>query len=79
MSEDDDDDDNDSDGASARPRRRAARLTTAHQIGTVFESASGRRLPARVESTRISLRKLSVVFFLPCNGDDVPSVGGSNG
>jgi len=34
---------------------RVARLTTAHQIGTVLERASGRRLPARVESTRMSL------------------------
>jgi hypothetical protein len=36
---------------------RVARLTTAHQIGTVLERASGRRLPARVESTRMSLGK----------------------
>jgi hypothetical protein len=45
----------DDDGASARLRRRVARFTTAHQIGTVLESASGRRFPARVESMRISL------------------------
>jgi hypothetical protein len=32
-----------------------ARFTTAHQIGTVFESASGKRFPERVESTRIML------------------------
>jgi hypothetical protein len=41
--------------ASSSPRKRRARLTTAHHIGTVFESASGRRLPARVESTRMIL------------------------
>ena len=34
---------------------RVARLTTAHQIGMVLERASGRRLPARVESTMMSL------------------------
>lgn len=56
------DDDDDDDGGSGTllstkqpPRSGMARLMTAHQIGTVFESASGRRLPARVESTRISL------------------------
>ena len=30
----------------------SARLTTQHQMGTVFVSASGKRLPLRVESTR---------------------------
>lgn len=36
-------------------RSATARLTTAHQIGTVFDSASGIRLPDLVESTRIAL------------------------
>jgi len=33
-----------------------ARLSTAHQIGTVLESASGIRFPERVESTSIKLQ-----------------------
>ncbi len=36
-------------------RIATARLRTAHQMGTVLESASGMRLPARVESTRMNL------------------------
>ena len=32
-----------------------ARFITQHQMGTVFDSASGMRLPARVESTKINL------------------------
>lgn len=36
-------------------RMAMARLRTAHQMGTVLESASGMRLPARVESTRTNL------------------------
>lgn len=32
-----------------------ARLTTAHQIGSVFDNASGIRFPDRVESTMIML------------------------
>ena len=32
-----------------------ALFTTAHQIGTVFDSASGIRFPALVESTKINL------------------------
>eukprot|EP00958_Prasinococcus_capsulatus_P011990 scaffold1194_cov369-Prasinococcus_capsulatus_cf.AAC.4 len=38
------------DGESDRSWRRA-RLSTAHQMGTVLESASGNRLPLRVAST----------------------------
>lgn len=38
-------------------KRSIARLITAHHIGTVFESASGMRLPARVESTRTRLAR----------------------
>jgi hypothetical protein len=30
-------------------------FTTAHQIGTVFDRASGNRFPERVESTMITL------------------------
>jgi hypothetical protein len=56
-----DDDGDDGNGTSTStkqpPRRGIARLMTAHQIGTVFERASGRRLPARVESTRMSLKQ----------------------
>ena len=51
------------DGDGMPPRRRMARLMTAHQIGTVLESASGRRLPARVESTTISLDGTRVFVF----------------
>lgn len=36
-------------------RLRIARLTTEHHIGTVFDSASGMRFPALVESTKTSL------------------------
>ena len=45
-----DDDDDDKDGASTRPHRCVARLLVAHQIGIVVQGASGRHLPARVES-----------------------------
>jgi hypothetical protein len=72
-----------------RLRRRAARLMTAHQIGTVLESASGRRLPARVESTTISLEQEFCCIFRgnvrrSCDGGDgddgdVPAVGGGDG
>ena len=40
---------------------KTARLMTLHQIGTVFDRASGIRLPARVESTRTSLVKQLVI------------------
>lgn len=36
-------------------RSCTARFTTAHHIGTVLDSASGSRLPERVESTKIRL------------------------
>ena len=58
-----DDDNGASTSTKQPPRRGIARLMTAHQIGTVFESASGRRLPARVESTRMSLEQ-KITFFV---------------
>ena len=36
---------------------KEARLNTAHQIGMVLASASGKRLPRRVESTTMQLRE----------------------
>jgi hypothetical protein len=60
---DDDDDNGTSTPTKQPPRRGITRLMTAHQIGTVFESASGRRLPARVESTRMSLEQ-KITFFV---------------
>ena len=53
-------------------RKRRARLTTAHHIGTVLASASGRRLPARVESTRMILSLYWKVSS--CVGPDWPQV-----
>lgn len=38
--------------------REMARFMTEHHIGTVFESASGMRLPDRVESTSTRLRRV---------------------
>lgn len=42
-------------GSSPPDFLKMARLITAHQIGMVFDSASGKRLPRLVESTMIAL------------------------
>lgn len=48
-----------------------AEFMTAHQIGTVFERASGSRFPWRVESTRIILRQ-SYDYKLDFETGDIP-------
>jgi len=42
--------------------RRRARLMTAHQIGTVLDSASGIFFPERVESTNNILHGLTSMY-----------------